>query len=235
MMDFAPAEISTVELADVCEPFVVPLAKGLQQAAAGCPSGQERTLDRGEYLYRAGQPKTAIFRLEAGIVCVTSRRQSGPPEVVEMLFPGSLLGLGFLERHIDSAMAVISARVTEFPLSAAAGLCAASPEAQERQAVVTDREFAARRRELVPDTVDRPIRRVAAFLSAIYHMNRQEGRNPFQVAEFLKTGDVAAFLDLDVGALGNALAELKSRGLVDRAANGGLVLIDPQGLERLSG
>ncbi len=233
MMDLAAAETPAVEFPEVCEPFVVPLARSL--LPAGPLPGRDRFLDRGEYLFREGSPKAALHRLESGILCVTSRRADGPPNVVEMIFPGTLMGLGFLERHIDSAMAVVACRLTEYPLDAAAKLCEDSPEASERQAVLTEREFAARRQEIVPETPSRPVQRVAAFLSAMYHMNRHEGRNPADIAEFLKTGDVAAFLNLEVEDLAAALAELKDRGFVDRAGHGGLVILQPGELERLSG
>ena len=232
MMDLATDEAATSAVPEVCEPFVVPLAKCLEQPAT--VAGIERELERGAYLYRAGSRKTALYRLEAGIFCVTALRPVGPPEVVEMLFPGSFLGLGFLEHQIDSAMAVVPCRVTEFDPSAAAALCAESSEARDRQAALTEREFAARRRELVPDTADRPVRRVAAFLSAMVHMNRQEGRNPTVIAEFLKTGDVAAFLDLKVEALAAALADLSGRGLVTPADNSGLIVLDLEALDRLA-
>jgi CRP/FNR family transcriptional regulator, anaerobic regulatory protein len=233
MMDLATAEVPAIEFSEVCEPFVVPLARSL--LPSGPIPGQERSLDRGEYLYREGSSKTAVFRLQSGILCVTSRRADGPPNVVEMIFPGTLMGLGFLERHIDSAMAVVPCRLTEYPPEAASHICDASLEDSERQAAVTEREFAARRRELVPSSPERPVQRVAAFLSAMYHMNDHEGRNPADIAEFLKSGDVATFLDLDVEDLAAALAELKERGLVDRAGHGGLVILQPGELERLSG
>jgi CRP/FNR family transcriptional regulator len=232
MMDLAAAETPAVEFSEVCEPFIVPLARSL--IPAGPIPGQERFLDRGEHLYREGSSKAALYRLESGILCLTSRRADGPPNVVEMIFPGTLLGLGFLEHHIDSAMAVVPCRLIEYPLDAAAALCRASPEASERQAVLTEREFAARRRELVPAKPHHPVQRVAAFLTAMYHMNRHEGRNPADIAEFLKTGDVAAFLDLKIEDLADALAELKARGVVDRADHGGLVILQPGELERLS-
>lgn len=232
MMDLATAEVPTVELGETCEPFVVPLARSLRVHPE--IEGDEVELDRGSFLFREGQRKTRVYRLEAGIICVTAKRPIGPPNVVEMLFPGSLLGLGFLEEHIESAMAVVPCRLTAFPLASISELCEASEEVRDRQAIQTEREFAARRRALVPDRVDTPVRRVAAFLSAMHHMNRNEGRNPDQIAEFLKTGDVATFLDLDVDALAQALAVLKDRGLVDRASHGGLVLVDPDGLERLA-
>lgn len=233
MMDLASAERPAIEFSEICEPFVVPLARSL--LATESVAGQERLLDRGEYLYCEGARKDALHRLDSGILCVTSRRADGPPNVVEMIFPGTLMGLGFLERHIDSAMAVVPCRLTEFPLSAASALCEVSTAASERQALLTEREFAARQRELVPDRPVAAVQRVAAFLSAMHHMNRHEGRNPADVAEFLKTGDVAAFLGLDVDDLAAALADLKDRGVVDRAEHGGLILLQPGELDRLSG
>lgn len=233
MDDLASADYSTTVFPDLCEPFVVPLARSLDRDPE--VSGQDWFLERGEFLCREGDHKSAIYRLESGILSVTARRASGPPEVVEMVFPGTFVGLGFLERHIHSVMAVVPSRLTVFPLSAIGELCSASAEVRERQALQTEREFAARRRQLDPETAERPLRRVAAFLSAMHHMNRHEGRNAAYIAEFLKTGDVAAFLDLDVAELADALAELKQRGLVERAENGGLLLLDPDALEQLSG
>ncbi len=232
MMDLASAEVPNVEVADECEPFVLPLARSLQAVPA--VEGREVIVGRGEFLYREGDVKSGAYRLENGILCVTAHRACGPPNVVEMLFPGSFVGLGFLERHIDSVMAVVPSRLTSFPLSTISDLCAAYPEAHERQALQTEREFVARRRELIPDTDELPVRRVAAFLSAMHHMNRHEGRNSDYIAEFLKTGDVAAFLNLDVDALARALADLKDRGLVDSAESGGLILLDPGALEHIS-
>lgn len=235
MIDMVPAGIPVSNSPCERSDFVEPIARSLEPCAAP-PSRPEYELflDRGNFLFRAGDRKTHLYRLETGILCVTSKRANGPPRVVEMLFPGGLLSLGFLERHIHSAMAVVPSRVSVLPLEAVADLCKASQEVRDRQALVTEREFAARRRELVPDSDDLPVRRVAAFLSAMHHMNRREGRNPDVIPEFLKTGDVASFLNLDVEALARALAELQERGLVSRAEGGGLLLLDSGGLEELS-
>jgi CRP/FNR family transcriptional regulator len=238
MMDFATVEIPVsegpvAESAPVCEPFVVPLARGLERAPDIRPE-HELLLDRGDFLFREGDRKTHLYRLESGILCVTAKRVSGPPRVIEMLFAGSLLSLGFLERHIHSAMAVVPSRVSALPMEAVTDLCSVSAEARDRQALATEREFAARRRELVPDSNELPVRRVAAFLSAMHALNLHEGRNPNMVAEFIKTGDVASFLGLEVDALARALADLQDRGLVSPAEGGGLLLLDVGGLEELS-
>lgn len=232
MTDLALADFTAVEFPDVCEPFILPHARKPDRAPE--IAGVERSLERGEFLCREGDRKSALHRLDSGVLCFTTRRASGPPEVIEMMFPGEFVGLGFLEHHIHSVMAVVPSRLTEFPISAIGEFCNVSAEVRDRQSLQTEREFAARRHELANGLSDRTLRRVAAFLSAMYHMNRSEGRNPAYIAEFLKTGDVASFLDMDVAALAEALSDLKQRGLVERAENGGLMLLDPDALELLS-
>ncbi|MCU0954504.1 MAG: Crp/Fnr family transcriptional regulator [Hyphomicrobium sp.] len=233
MVDLAQADYSTDVFPDLCEPFVLPIARSLERDPD--VPGLDRFVDRGEFLCREGDQKSAIYKLETGILSVTARRSFGPPEVVEMVFPGTFVGLGFLEHHIHSIMAVVPSRLTAYPLSSIGEFCSGSADVRERQALLTEREFAARRRQLDPEAAETPVRRVAAFLTAMHYMNRHEGRDAAYIAEFLKTGDVAAFLDLEVAALAEALAELKERGLVERADNGGLRLLDPDALEKLSG
>lgn len=235
MINMASTDIPAAGVARERNDFVEPIARSLEAASAPASKADaEITLERGDFLFREGDRKTHLYRLETGILCVTSRRANGPPHVIEMVFPGGLLSLGFLERYIYSAMAVVPCRVAVLPLETLTDLCRDSAEVRDRQALAAEREFAARRRELVPDTDELPVRRLAAFLSAMHHMNRREGRNPNLIPEFLKTGDVASFLDLDVDALARALTELQERGLVSRADGGGLLLLDAGGLEELA-
>ena len=192
------------------------------------------SLVSGDSLFREGDAKSHVYRVESGIFCLTAQRPSGPPRVVEMVFPGGFLGFGFLENHIHSAMAVVPSRVRLFRLSEISDLCEQFSQARERQALATEREFAARRRQLVGATENSPLARVAAFLSAVSHFNESEGRDPHSVTGTLKSGEVASFLGLDVETLAVALNELQERGLITRNAEGGLVLLDPVGLEEMA-
>jgi len=231
MVDLVSPEATTPDRLAACQSFFAPEAMPWDRAPPALP---EIVLERGDFLFREGDAKTQFYRLESGILCVTAQRPSGPPQVVEMVFPGGLLGLGFLDRHIHSAMAVVPCRVSLLPPDAINDLCRHSAEARDRQALATEREFAARRRQLVGSTADSPIQQVAAFLAAMFHVNKREGRNPHVISEFLKSGDVAGLLQLDVETLAVALADLQARGLISRDPNGGLVLLDAAAIENLS-
>lgn len=193
-----------------------------------------RTIARGDHLYVEGEPKLEIYRVEQGVVSITSRRDSGPPEIVELAFPGTVFGLGFLPEHIESATAVVETTVSVWPLAALPGLAEESLAVRNRQADATERELDYRRRMLVASTAGQPKLRVAAFLVAVSRLNGIEGRDPKVITESLRSGDVAEFLGLSLDTLAEALAELKALGHVSVGPCGRLHLTDPLELDRLA-
>ena len=190
-----------------------------------------RTLACGESLFRAGDSKTHIIRVETGILSVTSPRAEGPPEIVELVFPGGFLGLGFLKHHIYNATAVIESKITLWPLDLLPALCEQSAEASEGQALATERDFAYRRHQLEASTKNSPFHRLAAFLIAVSQLNQLEGRDPCVIEERPSSGEVADFLGMDLTTLKHALAELQRCELVSHDQAGKLILLDPAKLE----
>ncbi len=168
------------------------------------------------------------------MLCVTSKGPHGTPEFIELAFPGDLVGLGFLDRYVDSAAALVETTVSLWSLQALPLLSQASVTAETRQAGATEREFLARRRQLVASTADSPLRRVAAFLTVLSRLNEIEGRDPAVISESLRSGDVAAFLNMDVEVLAGQLLELQQRELVSLTGKGGLRLEKPADLEGLA-
>ncbi|MGQ0672008.1 MAG: Crp/Fnr family transcriptional regulator [Hyphomicrobium sp.] len=197
-------------------------------------SVKTQTIARDEHLFREGQAKTRLYRVDSGALCITSRHANGVPEIVELALPGDVLGLGFLDHHITSASAVVETTVSVWSLDALPGLCESVPGTAERHADATEREFAHRRRELVGANEHRPMHRVAAFLAAVSRLNQIEGRDPRVITDRLRSADVADFLRLDVATLAGSLMELQNRGLISPEASGSLRLSDPLELERLA-
>lgn len=210
----------------------------LDTIPVGLPvSGQSelptRDLAQDEYLFREGDLKGHVYRVESGALCVTARGEHGAPELIEIAYPGDLVGLGFLDHHIESAAALVATRVSVWSLHAIPLLTQVDKQAETRQANALEREFLFRRKQLVASTADSPLRRVAAFLAVVARLNEIEGRDPAVISESLRSDEVAAFLGLDVDALGVQLVELQKRGLVSLTGQGGLRLERRQELEAI--
>ena len=89
-------------------------------------------LNQGEDLFRAGDPKTHLYRVENGCLCIYE------PNSAE-----HRLGLGYLENHTYSARAIGETRVTCLPFSAVDRIPEAGPPARDQlqQAIDNELEF----------------------------------------------------------------------------------------------
>ena len=192
-------------------------------------------LEHGEILFRTGDPKTRLYRVESGSLCVYEPQSDGHRAVIEFAFAGDFLGLGYLENHACSAWAMVETRVTCFPLSEEVRLVEGSPRAREALQRAIDRELEFVRDSLVSSGDQNPIERVAAFLVTLSRSNKYEGRDPNTITDSVKCGFVASCLTLSVESLGRALVELEKRGLIESCPRLGLRLKDLDGLEELAG
>jgi CRP/FNR family transcriptional regulator, anaerobic regulatory protein len=181
-----------------------------------------------EFVFRTGDPKTHVYRLESGIVFLCAHPQGSP---IDTMSPGNYLGLGFLKTHIHSARVVLRSRVRAIPLEMLPQLIASDPSVKIQLDTATEREFNARREAMVSSVPDSALSRVAGFLIAVSHLNAREGRDPIVVDDTLPCGAVAEWLSMDIDTLASQLVELRRRGLIDHREQGGLFLANIPGLE----
>lgn len=209
---------------------------GTRESDANGSAAEVRRLAKGEVLFRAGELRTHVFRVEEGAMCIFTSGADGTADVIEFAFPGDIVGLGYLDRHACSAQANIPATVRCIPRAAmpapqnktdAAGAPAPLTAAIEREvSLLRNAEARAAR---LPDVAGR----LAALFVTISRCNSYEGRDPTLIADDLKCGVVAGYLDLGVNELAATLRLLEKAGII--AADGpGLRIRDIAALERLA-
>jgi CRP/FNR family transcriptional regulator len=188
---------------------------------------------RDEALYHRGDRKTHLYFIEAGTVALYETRVGGAPNVLEFVFAGDTVGLGYLTRHIQSAHAIGEVRVKYLPLAALDQVLRDDRRAKHRYSEALQREFEFRRDEVL--RADRkPANRLAALFLALSRLNEQEGRDSNLIGDALECATVAGHLGFDLDTLGRALVELERAGLIKRFPPHGLQLVDFAGLARLA-
>jgi len=197
------------------------------------PNGEVRTVAANDFLFRSGEPRTHIHRIKSGAICVYQGRQSDRPAVIEFLFPGDFVGLGFLEHHVVNARALLPTTVVCVPVAQTEETLKGDARALARLAEAADREIEMRREELFKAGQRQPIERVAALLVTSSRTNTQQGRRADLIEDSWRCGVIADLLQLDLDDLTAILVELERRGLVEPTA-GGLRLKDIPALERLA-
>jgi CRP/FNR family transcriptional regulator len=196
---------------------------------------QVRTLVTGEDLFREGDPRTHVYRVETGTICVYEPRWNGHRAAIRFAVSGDLVGLGFLQHHACTARAMVEARVTCLPHTSMESLVAGNPKAEAQLKQALERELELRRNSLVESGRRNPIERVAAFLVALSQINKREGRDANVIDASWQCGVVADQLELSLDAVARRLVEFERDGLIESCPSRGLRLKDLVTLEALAG
>ena len=192
-----------------------------------------RRLARSETLFRAGDPRQQLYRVERGALCHYMRWSDGRHEVVEFAFPGDIIGFGYLENHASTAQAVAKTIVSPVSDAEFEQLLETDGQLAARFAAAADREFEYLRVSAIGSGHGKPAKRVASFLAALARMGASEGRDPHIIADEFASGAVAEHLEMTVDALADVLRELEVHGMV-ASARGGLRIADLAALERFA-
>lgn len=195
------------------------------------PSFFLHQLHKGEHLFRAGERKAYLYRVESGVVALSWTDPDGIAQPVEAVEANQFFGLGYLDNHIYDAVALSNAMVSCWPVDALAFVVDQFPAVRKRQDDAVEREFAHRRATLTATPPATPAARLAVFLSVVSRMNASEGRDPHIISETMRCPVVAGYLKVDIDTLSGALLELKNNDLIAAEANGRLRILDLDRLE----
>jgi CRP/FNR family transcriptional regulator len=192
-----------------------------------------RTLAAGEVLFREGDARSHVYRVEKGSICLFKERGDGAQVVLEFAFPGDLVGLGYLDNHVSGAQATMETSLSCLPRSALEPTLERSPNTKSRLTAAIEREVA-----FLKETHERagrckPLERIAALFVTLARCNAYEGRDPSVLTDSLSCGVVAGYLNMSVDELAHWLTELESLALVE-AVPDGLLLKNLDELEKLA-
>jgi CRP/FNR family transcriptional regulator len=196
-------------------------------------TGPVRTLSSGEILFQTGDTRSRMYRVERGALCHYYRWEDGTHEIIEFAFPGDIVGLGHLDTHVSTAQAIAETTVSFVSEEELERELANDGQLASRAAAAGDREFDFMRLQAVKSGQDKPVERVASFLSALSHISAMEGRDPTLVTDEIPSGFVADHLHMSIEGLAGALRELERRGMV-RPTDEGLRIADVTELDRLA-
>jgi len=209
-------------------------AAGSKDVHTSEPTGILRTLAPHEILFKEGDVRSHVYRIESGTICVYEPHWNGQRSVIEFALPGDLVGFGYLRNYTRTARATTQVQVSCLPLSAVDEIVKGDPRAEARLEEAIERDFRILRNSLVESARVKPPARVAAFLVALSQGNKDEGRDPSIISDSLKCGVVADYLSLNIELLSSILVTFEDRGLIEQCPPMDLRLKDVGALEKLA-
>lgn len=199
-------------LSDLCLP------RGLKREdieRIGNLVSRKRTLQKGDYLYRKGDPFRGIIAIKAGTAKVTALDQGGNESVTAYLLPGELLGFDALadDYHSCSAVALETVSYCEIPADQLDGLCRDVPNLMRELFRHAGHTLAAETDQILLSK--RPAEeRVAGFLINISNRLRQRGFSATEFRLSLTRQEIGNFLGLALETVSRTLKGLEDSGII---------------------
>ena len=157
----------------------------------------------------------------------------GRHEVIEFAFPGDIIGLGHLGKHVSIAHAMVDTMVSPISADELAREYESNGLLSLKLADAGEREFDYLRENAIHLTKAKPVKRMAQYLIALVRINDGNG----QASDFISDTNCSPFaaelLNMDMGTMGAALLHLQKQGLI-AATSGGLRILDVDALEQFA-
>lgn len=186
----------------------------------------------GGMVFQSGD-KRAAYRVKEGAIFHYVRWADGSHELIEVAFPGDVVGLGHLSTHVSTAQAMVDSEVERLSVSDVEQLLKTDDRASFQLASAAEREFAYMRDTAINRGKRSPVERLANYLVAVAAAGSgRRAQNGMSVSEDLASGFVADRLDMSLDTLASALSGLEHKGMIT-ATRDGLTITDAAALERL--
>jgi CRP/FNR family transcriptional regulator len=211
---------------------------GRESAKALVPAGdagdcEVLTLRPGQTLFREGDARSHVYRVERGALCLYKNRIDGTQDIFEFAFPGDLVGLGYLDSHVCGAQAAMETSIICLSRTALDPAAERNARTRARLTAAIEREVNYLKESLLRGEHPSALERVAALFVTLSRYNAYEGREPTLITDSLKCGVVAGYLNMSVDELAAQLTAMEARGLIEPCAKG-LRLKDLDCLEKIA-
>ncbi|QWT21682.1 cyclic nucleotide-binding domain-containing protein [Bacillus sp. NP157] len=177
---------------------------------------QRSTLQRGDSVYRQGQPFTSLYVVRSGAVRVAMDEAEGTELVLGFRLPGEILGVDALvdDTHRTVATALERTTLCEVPYARLEELFQQMPGLQRKMMRVLGSEVASAQEHARAMARQPALERVALFLRALLARYDRLSRPTDCVRLPMGRSDIAGYLGIAVETVSRALGRMEEQGVL---------------------
>lgn len=193
-------------------------------------------LDRGDVIFRAGDPLDYIYVVRTGSVRTVFPGSEGDDQVIGFHLPSELVGLDAISAnaHQCDAVALERTSVCALPLGRLERLAAEIPALQRQFHVMISRQISHDHRHLVAVGRRTARERLALFLHALSERLESGGYSGVDFHLSMSREDIANYLGLALETVSRLLTKLAEEGVI-RVERRRVRIVDPDALARIAG
>jgi CRP/FNR family transcriptional regulator len=197
---------------------------------------QRRRLRKGEPLYRAGAPLTALYAIRSGFLKSCVLHEDGREQVAGFHMMGDLLGLDAIGggRHVSDSVALEDSEVCEISFPLLEQLSREAPSLQQQLNRVMSREIIRDHGVMLLLGSMRAHERLAAFL---LNLSQRFALRGYSATEFnlrMTRQEIGSYLGLKLETVSRAFSAFQRRRLIE-VRQREIRILDPHRLRALLG
>lgn len=175
-----------------------------------------RVVRAGDVIYRAGQPFTNLFLINAGAVKLLSRTPDGREQIVSLKFRGDWLGFAGIAHgcHTGDAVAMDTGNISIIPYAALTAAIAHHPELMAVIHEAMSSEIGRERESLMSVCTLASQARVAEFLCAWARSMAERGLRADELTLRMTRADLGNYLGMTLETVSRCLTRLEHEQLI---------------------
>ncbi|MBI3560890.1 MAG: fumarate/nitrate reduction transcriptional regulator Fnr [Gammaproteobacteria bacterium] len=177
---------------------------------------RRRSIPKGDYLYRAGEPFTLLYALRSGSAKTLLQHSSGMEHVIGFKLPGDLLGLSAINgnHYTNSAIALETSSVCEIPFTQLESLSRTIPGLQHHVLELMSREIQAEHEKVAVCSKLSAEARLASLLLTLSDRFHQRGYSAQEFNLSMSRSDIANLLGLAVETVSRLFTQFEQQQLL---------------------
>lgn len=196
---------------------------------------RRRPVEKGDYLYRIGDPFRSVYAVRAGSLKTYTTNQDGQEQIIGFHLPGELLGLDAIsgEIHTCSAKALETVNVCEIPFERLEAISQKVPGLQHHLLSLMSEELQHEHCHMAILARAPVEARLASFLTQLSNRFRERGYSPTEFNLSMSRNDIANTLGMAVETISRLFSQFQEQGLLE-VERKHVRILDLPALEELS-
>ena len=173
-------------------------------------------LQKGEYLYRGGDPFNGIYAVRSGLIKVYANSDGGEEQIIGFYLPGEILGLDAIENntHACFAVALETSSYCTIPFADLSGICKVVPELQDQLFKIMSRELTNENQMLLTLGKKNAEEKVATFLLTISNRYRQRGYSANDFKLIMSRQEIGNYLGVTFETVSRIFSRFQRDGII---------------------
>ncbi len=175
-----------------------------------------RPLQRGEYLYRAGDGFSSVYAIRSGAVKALTLSDQGDEQITGFYLPGEVVGMDGIadNRYTNSVIALETASVCEIPFQRMEELSLQIPVLQRHFFQLLSREITQEQQIIALLSKSSAETRISAFLLSISSRNSRRQLSASQFNLPMSRTDIGNYLGLTIETVSRVFTRLQKQGIL---------------------